>query len=75
MFKTIGQVLDHEMKFSEFLGVLILIGIPYFLVGVAWTLTHTAHLDNVHNNVDKVVSFLGSIVCWPVLLISNVTMT
>lgn len=75
MLKAIGHVFDHEMKLSEFLGVLILVGIPYFLVGVAWTLTHTAHLDNVQNNVDKVVSFLGSIVCWPVLLISNVTMT
>ncbi|OMC31825.1 hypothetical protein A5740_14155 [Mycobacterium sp. GA-1841] len=71
----IGKILDHEMKFSEFLGLLILIGIPYFLVGVGWTLTHTAHLDGIHSNTDKVVSFLGSIVCWPVLLISNVTMT
>lgn len=71
----LSKILDHEMKFSEFIGMLILVGIPYFIIGVAWTFTHTGHLEHVDNDVDKVISFLGSIVCWPVLLISDVTMT
>ncbi|MFZ2512114.1 MAG: hypothetical protein WAW85_13625 [Gordonia sp. (in: high G+C Gram-positive bacteria)] len=75
MWNFFGRVLDHEMKVSEFIGVLILIGIPYGIMGVVWTLTHTSHLAEVDSVSDKVVSFLGSIVCWPVLLFANVTMT
>ncbi|MEP9391516.1 hypothetical protein ABLE94_04535 [Gordonia sp. VNK1] len=73
--KTINRILDHQMKVSEILGTLILIGIPYGIIGVVWTLTHTAHLADIDNPVDKVVSFLGAIVCWPVLTFANVTMT
>jgi hypothetical protein len=36
--------------------------------------THTQHLHDMHG-VDLVVSFLGSIVAWPVLLFANVCMT
>lgn len=75
MWKYISKILDHEMKVSEFLGALILIGIPYALVGIIWTLTHTEHLADIDNPVDQVISFLGAIVCWPVLTFSNVTMT
>ncbi|MCF8588301.1 hypothetical protein L5G28_12680 [Gordonia sp. HY285] len=75
MWNRISKILDHEMKVSEFLGALILIGIPYGIVGIIWTLTHTSHLSDIDNPVDQVISFLGSIVCWPVLTFSNVTMT
>lgn len=71
----VSRILDHEMKVSEFIGALILIGIPYFIIGVIWTVTHTSHLSDVDSTTDKVISFLGSIVCWPVLTFSNVTMT
>lgn len=56
------------------MGTLIIIGIPYGLIGVVWTLTHTSHLKELHG-IDLVISFLGSVVCWPVLTFSNVCMT
>ncbi|MFF0818271.1 hypothetical protein ACFYVR_24425 [Rhodococcus sp. NPDC003318] len=71
---VLDRILHYEMKVSEFLGLLILVGIPYFAMGVVWTLTHTDHLSNLHG-LDVVISFLGSIVCWPVLTFSNVCMT
>lgn len=74
MWGWLGRVLDHQMKLAEVIGVLILIGIPYGIIGVVWTLTHTDHLVDVQGT-DRVVSFLGSIVCWPVLTFSDVTMT
>lgn len=67
------RFLDYEMKVSEFLGLLILVGIPYGVIGVIWSLTHMDHLGNL-SGIDRIVSFLGAIVCWPVLLFSNVTM-
>ncbi|MGW4481229.1 hypothetical protein [Rhodococcus triatomae] len=72
--KTLSRVLDYELKVSEILGILILVGIPYFVIGVIWTVTHTDHLSDM-SGLDVVISFLGSIVCWPVLLFSNVCMT
>ncbi|MGW0041079.1 hypothetical protein [Rhodococcus sp. NPDC003348] len=71
---ALDRILHYEMKVSEFLGVLILVGIPYFVMGVVWTLTHTDHLRDMHG-LDVVISFLGSVVCWPVLTFSNVCMT
>ncbi|WP_040798714.1 hypothetical protein [Nocardia higoensis] len=74
MLKKLDRIFSYEMKVSEFLGTLIILAIPYGLVGVVWTLTHTSHLREMHG-IDVIVSFLGSIVCWPVLIFANVTMT
>lgn len=75
MLRAIGRILDHKMTVGEYLGTLILIGIPYGIIGVIWTLTHTSHLGDIDSNWNTVISFLGSVVCWPVLIFSNVTMT
>ncbi|MBF6386035.1 hypothetical protein IU444_18040 [Nocardia farcinica] len=74
MLKRLDRIFSYEMKVSEFLGTLIILGIPYGLGGVVWTLTHTSHLRDMHG-VDVIVSFLGSIVFWPVLTFANVCMT
>lgn len=74
MLAKLDRIFSYEMKVSEFIGTLILIGIPYGLIGLVWSSTHTAHLKQMHG-VDVVISFLGSIVCWPVLTFANVSMT
>ncbi|QIS21981.1 hypothetical protein [Nocardia terpenica] len=74
MLRMLDRFLGYEMKVSEFLGTLVILAIPYGLIGVVWTLTHTSHLRHLRG-IDVVISFLGSIVCWPVLTFSNVCMT
>ncbi|MGI5222895.1 hypothetical protein [Nocardia sp. CA-290969] len=74
MLKRLDRLFSYEMKVSEFLGTLIILGIPYGVIGIVWSLTHTSHLRGMHG-LDVIISFLGSIVCWPVLTFSNVTMT
>jgi hypothetical protein len=71
---AVRKILSFEMTIAEWIGTAILVGIPYLVVGVVWSSTHTAHLSGL-SGVDRVVSFLGSIVGWPVLLFSNVCMT
>jgi hypothetical protein len=44
------------------------------VVGVIWSSTHTEHLQHMAG-ADLVVSYLGSIVSWPVLLFANICMT
>lgn len=74
MLAKLRQVLSYQFTVAELIGLAIIIGTPYLIIGVIWSTTHTEHLDRLQG-VDLVVSFLGSIVSWPVLLFSNVCMT
>ena len=51
----VQRFLDYEMKVSEFIGFLILIGIPYGLIGLVWSLTHMDHLGDL-SGADRIVS-------------------
>jgi hypothetical protein len=74
MLSKIRQVLDYQLTIAELLGLAVLVGTPYLIIGVIWSCTHTEHLRDMRG-ADLVVSFLGSIVSWPVLLFANVCMT
>jgi hypothetical protein len=70
---TLRRFLGFEMSIAEWIGTAVLAAIPYLVIGVIWTATHTAQLGGL-TGVDRTVSFLGSIVSWPVLLFSDVCM-
>jgi hypothetical protein len=74
MLATISRILGYQLTIAQLIALGLILGTPYLLVGAIWSTTHTAHLQNMHG-ADLVVSFLGSIVSWPVLLFSNVCMT
>jgi hypothetical protein len=74
MITKLRQLLSCEMTVAEWLGRAVILGTPYLIVGVIWSSTHTDHLRGMRG-ADLVVSFLGSIVSWQVLLFSNVCMT
>jgi hypothetical protein len=70
---ALRRFLGFEMTIAEWIGTAILGAIPYLVVGVVWALTHTGQLSGM-TGMDRTVSFLGSIVSWPVLLFSDVCM-
>lgn len=74
MLGKVRQLLSFQLTIAELIGLGLLVGTPYLLVGVIWSSTHTDHLRQLHG-ADLVVSFLGSIVSWPVLLFADVCMT
>ncbi|OBI47433.1 hypothetical protein A5707_19305 [Mycobacterium kyorinense] len=74
MLGKVRQLLSFQLTIAELIGLGLLVGTPYLLVGVIWSSTHTDHLHDMHG-ADLVVSFLGSIVSWPVLLFADVCMT
>ena len=74
MLAKLDRLFSYEMKVSEFLGTQFILGIPYGLIGLIWSLTHTDHLKQLHG-IDVIISFLASIVFWPVLTFANVSMT
>lgn len=74
MLEKLRRVLEFRLSIAQLMAIGIIIGTPYLLVGTVWSTTHTEHLHEMHG-VDLAVSFLGSIVSWPVLLFANVCMT
>jgi hypothetical protein len=68
------QFLAYRLTIAELIGLALMLGTPYLIVGVIWSSTHTDHLSRMHG-VDLAISFLGSIASWPVLLFSDVCMT
>lgn len=68
------QLLSYQLTIAEIIGIGILLGVPYLVVGVIWSATHTSHLEDMEG-IDLVISFLGSIASWPVLTFSDVCMT
>jgi hypothetical protein len=73
VLEMVHRVLTYRVSVAALIGIGFLIGFPYLLVGVLWSLNHTEHLHQMHG-ADLVVSFLGQIVSWPVLLFSDVCM-
>lgn len=74
MLERVRRVLGYQLTVAELIVLAMIIGTPYLVVGTIWSMTHTAHLQHMHG-ADLVMSFLGSIVSWPVLLFSDVCMT
>ncbi|BBY06889.1 hypothetical protein [Mycobacterium noviomagense] len=74
MLEKVRRALSFQLTIAELIGIALILGTPYLLIGVIWSTTHTEHLHHMHG-IDLAVSFLGSIVCWPVLLFANVCMT
>ena len=74
MLTGLRKILGYQMTIAEWIGTALILGIPYLVIGVIWSLTHTDHVSGLAGT-DLVVSLLGSIVSWPVLLFSDVCMT
>ena len=74
MLDAVRKLLSFEMTIAEWIGTAVILLVPYLAIGLVWSLTHTQHLAGM-DDVSRVVSFLGSIVSWPVLLFSDVCMT
>jgi NADH:ubiquinone oxidoreductase subunit 4 (subunit M) len=74
MLERLRRVLEFRLSIAQLMAIGLILGTPYLLVGTIWSTTHTEHLHQMHG-VDLAVSFLGSIVSWPVLLFANVCMT
>jgi hypothetical protein len=74
MLGALRRLLGFQVTTGELIAVALILGTPYLIVGVIWSSTHVEHLQHLAG-ADLVVSYLGSIVSWPVLLVADVCMT
>jgi hypothetical protein len=73
VLSAVRKVLGFQMTIAEWIGTAIILAVPYLVVGAVWTATHTDDIDT--QGVHRIVSILGSVATWPVLLVSTVCMT
>lgn len=73
MLAGVRRLLAYRISIAELIGLAFLVGFPYLLVGVLWSVNHTRHLHEMHG-ADMMFSFLGAILFWPALMISDVCM-
>ena len=74
MLGAMRRLLGFQVTIGELIVVAVVVGTVYLIVGGVWSSTHTEHLQHM-SGADLVVSYLGSIVSWPVLLFADVCMT
>jgi len=74
VLNALRRMLGYRVSIGALIVVALVLGTPYLIVGAIWSSTHTDHLNQM-DGIDLVVSFLGAIVSWPVLLVANVCMT
>lgn len=70
----IKNLLDYRLSIRQLVYLAIVVGVPYFVIGMVWALTHSDHIVGL-TGLDKLFSLLGEIVAWPVLIIANVSLT
>ena len=71
---ALRRLLGFQVTIGELIVAAVVVGTPYLIVSAVWSSTHTEHLQHMRG-ADLVVSYLGSIVSWPVLLFADVCMT
>ncbi|MUM23627.1 hypothetical protein FZI91_18260 [Mycobacterium sp. CBMA271] len=67
----IKDLLDRRLSIRQLVYLVIVVGVPYLVIGLIWAMTHRGHLEQL-TGLDKLFSMLGEIVAWPVLIIANV---
>jgi hypothetical protein len=74
MLTRLRQLMDFELSIAELIGVGLLLGGPYLIVGLVWSSTHAQSLRGMHG-VELLISLVGSIVLWPALVVADVCLT
>jgi apolipoprotein N-acyltransferase len=71
---AIERLLSFQLTIVEILCIGVVFGVPYLAMGIAWTSTHSAHLDQLQG-VDLMMSILGSILLWPAVGFAGVCLS
>ena len=71
MIDTIRRLLNYRLTVAELIGIAMILGAPYLIVGVVWCSGHSERIDQLQG-LDLVLSYIASILLWPILLIADV---
>lgn len=72
MLTAIERLLSFQLTIVEIVCIGVVLGVPYLAMGIIWTSTHAAHLDQLQG-VDLMMSLVFSILLWPALGLAGCT--
>jgi len=65
--ESLRRLLRVELTIAEWIGTALILGAPYLVLGVAYAATHISRLSGLEG-AHLVVSVIGSVLAWPLLL-------
>ncbi|MFB1296331.1 hypothetical protein ACAG24_012495 [Mycobacterium sp. pW049] len=71
MLTSVRRVMDYEMTLAEWIGAGLLLNAPYGVIGVLFSVLRPDYVEHA-DGVAKVFAFVGSVLFWPVLLVTDV---
>ncbi len=71
VINAIRRLLNYRLTIAELIGIGMILGAPYLIIGVIWCTGHSEQLDQLQG-LDLVFSYVGSILLWPILMIAHV---
>ncbi|MGE2736168.1 hypothetical protein [Mycolicibacterium vaccae] len=70
MADALREILAYRMTIAEWLGTAALLGAPYFVIGVVWTVFR-ADMFTHFDGLQKPVAIIGSVVFWPLMIVGQ----
>ncbi|MGP4055150.1 hypothetical protein ACTWP6_10080 [Mycobacterium sp. 4D054] len=71
MLSVVRRILGYEMTVAEWIGTALLVGAPYGILGVLVTVLRPDHIAAADGGL-KVFAVAGSLLFWPILLVTGV---
>lgn len=71
MLTSARRIMDYEMTLAEWFGAGLILGVPHGMLGLLFTVFRPEYIENA-DGVAKVGAFVGSVLFWPVLLVTEV---
>jgi len=65
--ESLRRLLRVELTIAEWIGTAVILGAPYLVLGVAYAATHISRFSGLEG-LHLVVSAIGSVLAWPLLL-------
>lgn len=69
----IRKILEYRIGIGQLVAIGLILGIPYGIIGLIWAFNHTEHLEQL-SGLDYLFSFIGEVIAWPPLVISDITL-
>jgi hypothetical protein len=66
-YESARALLRKEMTVAEWIGLAVIVNAPYAIVGVAWALLNADRFAGLAG-IPLVLSVVGSVLAWPLLL-------
>lgn len=67
VIESLRRLLRVELTIAEWIGTAAMLAAPYLVLGVAYAATHVSRFSGLDGR-HLVVSVIGSVLAWPLLL-------